>query len=74
MKNAACTTTKFLCEYVFTRYGLPIEIVSDQGVYFINEVIEFLLDEFIVIHRHSTPYHPQVMDKQKVRTKLYAQL
>ena len=44
---------------VFTRYGLPIEIVSDQGVHFINEVIEFLLDEFMVIHQQSAPYHPQ---------------
>ena len=39
--------------------GLPIEIVSDQGVHFINEVIEFLLEEFMVIHRKFAPYHPQ---------------
>ena len=52
-------TAKFLFEFVFTRYGLPIEIVSDQGVHFVNEVIEFLLNEFMVIHRKSSPYHPQ---------------
>ena len=44
---------------MFTRYGLPIEIVSDQGVHFINEVISFLLDEYMVIHKRSAPYHPQ---------------
>ena len=27
------------------RYGFPIEIVSDQGVNFINEVIEFILEK-----------------------------
>ena len=59
VKNDARTMAKFLCEYVFTRYGLPIEIVSDQGVHFVNEVIEFLLNEFMVIHRKSAPYHPQ---------------
>ena len=59
MKNDARTIAKFLYEYVFTRYGLPIELVSDQGVHFINEVIEFLLEEFMVIHRRSAPYHPQ---------------
>ena len=58
VKNDARTTPKFLYEYVFTRYGLPIEIVSDQGVHFINDVIEFLLEEFMVIHRRSAPYHP----------------
>ena len=44
---------------MFIRYGLPIEIVSDQGVHFINEVISFLLAKFMVIHKRSTPYHPQ---------------
>ena len=59
VKNDARTTAKFLYENVFTRYGLPIEIVSDQGVHFINEVISFLLAEFMVIHKRSAPYHPQ---------------
>ena len=59
MRNDARTTVKFLYEYIFKRYGLPIEIVSDQGVHFVNEVIEFLLNEFMVIHRKSAPYHPQ---------------
>ena len=58
-KNNARTTAQFLYENVFTRYGLPIELVSDRGTHFINEVIEFLLDEFMVIHRKSAPYHPQ---------------
>ena len=57
--NDARTTAKFLYEFVFTRYGLPIEIVSDQGVHFINDVIEFLLQEFMVVHKTSAPYHPQ---------------
>ena len=59
VKNDARTTAKFLYEYVIVRFGLPIEIVSDQGVHFVNEVIEFLLAEFMVIHRRSAPYHPQ---------------
>ena len=46
-------------ENIFTRYGLPLEIVSDQGVHFVNEVIEFLLAEFMVTHKRSAPHHPQ---------------
>ena len=42
-KNDARTTSWFLYEYVFTRYGLPIEIVSDRGTHFINEVVQYLL-------------------------------
>lgn len=44
IKNDARTTTRFTC------YGLPIKIASDQGKHFINEVIEYLLEEFMVIH------------------------
>ena len=65
-KNDARTTACFLYEYVFTRYGLPIEIVSDRGTHFINEVIHYLLDEFMVIHKKSAP-------KQRAQTRSYAQ-
>ena len=58
-KNDARTTAIFLYENVFTRYGLPLEIVSDQGVHFVNEVVEFLLAEFMITHKRSAPYHPQ---------------
>ncbi|MCO5613464.1 hypothetical protein L7F22_067741 [Adiantum nelumboides] len=58
-KNDAKTTAQFLYENIFMRYGLPIEIVSDRGTHFIDEVIEQLLDEFMVIHRKLAPYHSQ---------------
>ena len=58
-KNDACMTACFLYENVFTRYRLPIEIVSDRETHFINKVIHYLLDEFMVIHKKSAPYHPQ---------------
>ena len=55
-KADARTTAQFLYEYVFVRYGLPIEIVIDRrGTHFINEIIEHLLDEFMIIHRKSAP-------------------
>ena len=69
-KNDARTTACFLYEYVFTRYGLPIEIVSDRGTHFINEVIHYLLDEFMVIHKKSTPYHPQANGQAESTNKI----
>ena len=47
-KNYSRTTTKFWYEYVFTRYGIPLKIVSVQGVLFVNlKVIESLCEEFM---------------------------
>ncbi|MCO5549982.1 hypothetical protein L7F22_003459 [Adiantum nelumboides] len=59
VKADARTTAQFLYKFVIVRYGLPIEIVSDRGTHFTKEVIENLLDEFMVIHKKSAPYHPQ---------------
>ncbi|MCO5568771.1 hypothetical protein L7F22_022471 [Adiantum nelumboides] len=69
-KNDAKMTTQFLYENIFTRYGLPIKIVSNKGTHFINEVIEFLLDEFMVIHKKSPPYHPQANGQAKSTNKI----
>lgn len=35
-------TAKFLYHYVCSRYGLPHELVSDQGSHFLNSVVEAL--------------------------------
>ncbi|MCO5573220.1 hypothetical protein L7F22_026989 [Adiantum nelumboides] len=69
-KNDAKMTAQFLYENIFTRYSLPIEIVSDRGIHFINEVIEQLLDEFMVIHRKSAPYHPQANGQAESTNKI----
>ena len=69
IRNDAMTSAKFLYGYIFTRYGLPIDIVSDQGVHLVNEVIEFLLNEFMVIHRKSAPYHLQANGQAKSTNK-----
>ena len=63
-------TANFLNEQVFTRYGLLIEIESAQGVHFINEVIEFLLEEFMVTHKRSAPYHPKPNGQAKSTNKM----
>ena len=68
-KNDARTTAYFLYEYIFTRYGLPIEIVSDRGTHFVNEVIEYLPDEHMVIHKKYAPYHPQANGQAKSSNK-----
>eukprot|EP00253_Pinus_taeda_P015912 PITA_15912 len=52
-------TTKFLFEYVLTRFVFPKILMSDRVTHFLNETINVLMEEFQVYHQNSTPYHPQ---------------
>ena len=61
---------KFMYENIFVRFGLPIEIVSDQGTHFINAVVGELLNEFLVAHRKSAPYHPQANGQAESTNKI----
>jgi transposase InsO family protein len=53
------STVKFLYEYIWCRYGCPIELMSDQGSHFVNKVIQSLTRHYAVVHRRSMMYYPQ---------------
>ena len=55
----AKSTAKFFFEEIITKFGCPLEFVSDQGNHFINETIKVLAQEFMILHRKSTTYYPQ---------------
>ncbi|MCO5584483.1 hypothetical protein L7F22_038411 [Adiantum nelumboides] len=42
-----------------TRFGTPLEIVSDNGPGFRKGLLTKLCEELKISHRHSTPYYPQ---------------
>ena len=44
---------------VFSRFGFPQEILSDQGSDFMSELMQIFLNDFSVHHVRSSPYHPQ---------------
>ena len=57
--NTAKSTAWFLYDQVIARFGCPLEIVSDRGGHFINEIMEQLAKTFMIKHRKSTPYYPR---------------
>ena len=57
--NTAKETTKFLYEAILTRFGCPLQLVSDQGSHFLNKTIQNLTDHFLLRHTTSTTYYPQ---------------
>ncbi|WJZ98396.1 hypothetical protein VitviT2T_016923 [Vitis vinifera] len=50
---------KFLKENIFSRFGVPKAIISDEGTHFCNRPFETLLAKYGVKHKVATPYHPQ---------------
>ena len=57
-----------------TRYSTPKEIVTDGGKEFANKLMEALCQELRILHRQTTPYHPETNASAEVfnRTmKLY---
>ena len=50
---------KFLKENIFTRFGVPKAIISDEGTHFCNKIFNNLITKYGVKHKVATPYHPQ---------------
>ena len=53
------TVVNFLFEEIFVRYGVPREIVTDQGTQFTSKLVKDITEKYKIKHRKSTPYHPQ---------------
>ncbi len=49
---------RFLSKRIFIRFETPLEIVSNNGPQFLNEVVENLLARLVVKHRFTTMYKP----------------
>ncbi|XP_060960928.1 uncharacterized protein LOC133031448 [Cannabis sativa] len=58
-QNDGKTVLRFLQKNIFTRFGTPRAIVSDEGSHFCNKQFEALLSRYGVRHRTALPYHPQ---------------
>jgi hypothetical protein len=72
--NVARVTTKKLYEYILTRFGCLLTIVIDQGTYFINNVIKYLIDYFILKHPNFTIYYPQGNGQVEFTNKVFGTL
>ena len=48
----------FLHEDIFTRFGVPSEIVTSQGTQFTSHLVHSLVQQYKIKHRLSCPYHP----------------
>ncbi|KAL3633906.1 hypothetical protein CASFOL_022668 [Castilleja foliolosa] len=58
-KNDAEVVVKFIRDNIFSRFGVPRVLISDGGKHFCNKLLDKALKTYGVVHKVSTPYHPQ---------------
>ncbi|XP_073133731.1 uncharacterized protein [Henckelia pumila] len=64
--NDARVVVKFLQKNIFTQFGTPRAIISDEGTHFCNEIFNALLSKYGFKHKVVYAYHPQTNGQAKV--------
>jgi hypothetical protein len=50
---------QFLFEEIMMKFGHPLELVSDRGTHFLNDVIVDLTTKYLIKHQKTTLYNPK---------------
>ena len=50
---------EFIYEDIFTGFGVPCEIVTDQGTQFTSKLMKELTEKYGIKHCKYSPYQPQ---------------
>ena len=61
--------TDFIKPNIFSKFGIPRALISDQGTHFCNRTVETLLRKFNVTYKVSTAYHPQTNGQAEVSNR-----
>lgn len=67
--NEPRSVTTFLRKNIFSRFGMPRDIISDGGSHFCNYLFRSLLDKYGVNHKVATPYHPYTSGQVEVSNR-----
>ena len=72
--NTAKVVVKFVKKNIFTRFGVPRAIISDNGVHFNNHLFSSLLAKYGCKHKMSTAYHPQTSGQVEISNRELKQI
>ncbi|KAK9006515.1 hypothetical protein V6N11_035551 [Hibiscus sabdariffa] len=73
-RNDAQTVMKFLHKNIFTRFGVPRAIISDEGTHFDNRLIAKVAQRYGISHKIATAYHPQTNGQAEVSNREIKQI
>ncbi|KAL4310389.1 hypothetical protein GQ457_01G023450 [Hibiscus cannabinus] len=64
----------FLHKHIFTRFGVPRAIISDEGTHFDNKLIAKAAQRYGIRHKIATAYHPQTNGQAEVSNREIKQI
>jgi len=59
--NDSKAVLKFLKKNIFTRFGTPRALLSNNRTHFCNKPLESLLKKYRMFYKVAMPYHPQTI-------------
>ena len=72
--NTSASVVKFVKKNIFTRFGVPRAIISDNGVHFQNAQFRNLLSKYGCRFKTGTTYHPQTSGQVEVSNRELKQI
>ncbi len=72
--NIVVVIVKFLYDHIFIQFGCPLTIVTDQNTHFINDVIRYFTDHFILRHTNFTIYYSKGNGQAQFTNKVFGTL
>ncbi|KAL4367617.1 hypothetical protein GQ457_05G020020 [Hibiscus cannabinus] len=73
-RNDSQTIMKFLHKHIFTKFRVPIAIISDEGTHFDNKLIAKAAQKYGIRHKIATTYHPQTNGQAEVSNQEIKQI
>ena len=68
-RNDANNVVGFIQRNIFSRYGAPRTIISDERSHFVNKLVAKLLSKYGVRHVMGLDYHPQSNGQAEISNK-----
>jgi hypothetical protein len=68
----ALTVASGILNHWICRFGLPLELITDQGKEFTNKLAEHLFSSLNIRHSTTSSYHPQCNSQVEVCNKTIA--
>ncbi|KAL6549302.1 hypothetical protein OROHE_008419 [Orobanche hederae] len=72
--NDATVVLEFLKKNIFTQFGTPRAIISDEGKHFVNKQFSALLLKYGVRHKVALAYHPQTNGQAEISNREVKQI